>query len=190
METLERLVFQSPKRHRIIAVKKLLAQNEIPVTSVKLYIQIQWNHGGIKSGQAGQRITETMERRNELNVPIEEFDEKLNDAQTFELYTTAQHEEAAIALIESRDEESFFGDCIFRSDNYDEAFEVYTLLNKNNIPCADIVPGTDAYLLFIDPEDMDKARALIKRKYGNEDPPPEDRPETYRKTSLFKTLFS
>jgi hypothetical protein len=67
---------------------------------------------------------------------------------------------------------------------------VYTLLNKNNIPCADIVPGTDAYLLFIDPEDMDKARALIKRKYGNEDPPPEDQREKYRKTSLFKTLFS
>jgi len=187
---MEKLIFRSPKKHRIIAVKRLLAQNEIPVTSIKLHIQIQWSHGGIKSGQAGQRATETRERRNELNVPIEEFDEKLNDAQTFELYTDAQYEEMAIEFIESRDEETFFGDCIFRSENYEEAFKIYTLLNKNNIPCADIFPGKDAYLLFIDLESMDKARALIKGKHGGEDSPPEDHRETYRKTNLFKTLFS
>jgi len=158
------MIFQSPKRHRIIAIKKLLAENNIPITNIKLHISVAWSHGGINAGQAGIRVTETREKRNELNVPIEEFTDKLNDAQTFELYTYEEYEQAALELIESCNEETFFGDCIFKSESYDEAFEIYLLLNKNNIPCEDIFPGADGYLLFIDPKYMDKALEIIEQK--------------------------
>ena len=163
---MEKMVFHSPKRHRIIAVKKLLAGNDIPIVSIKLRLYVEWGHGGIKAGQAGIRITESREKRNELNVPIEEFNEKLNDSQRFELYTSAEHEAAAIELIEGINEEIFFGDCIFKSENYDEAFEIFSLLNRNNIPCDEIFPGADAYLLFIDPEHIEKATELINERHG------------------------
>ncbi|MCL2382317.1 MAG: hypothetical protein FWC64_12160 [Treponema sp.] len=193
---MEKMVFNSPQRYRIIAVKKLLAENDIPVTSVKLHIRVEWGHGGLKHGQAGQRITETRERRDELNVPIEEFDEKLNDAQTFELYTAGEYEDAAIELVEGIDEERFFGDLVFASKKYDEAFAVYALLNKNNIPCDDIFPGADEYLLFVDPVYMDRAKKIIEQtqddtfyKHKNrkaKEPPAQE----YRRTNLFKSLFS
>jgi len=195
---MEKMIFQSPKKHRIIAIKKLLAENDIPITSIKLHISVTWSHGGINAGQAGIRVTETREKRNELNVPIEEFNDKLNDAQTFELYTSKEHKEAALELIEGCDEETFFGDCIFKSENYDEAFEIYLLLNKNNIPCDDVFPGADGYLLFIDPKYMDKAIEIIeqknqkrkKRKAKNRIDQIEQYDDStgYRKKSLFKFL--
>ena len=159
------MVFQSPKKHRIIAIKKLLAKNNIPVTSVKLYIYVQWTHGGRKGGGV---IMEERERRDELNVPVEDFTGKLNDAQTFELYTDEKHEDIAIGLIEECDIETFFDDCIFKSNDYDEIFEIYSLLNKHNIPCDDIFPNIDNYLLFVDPENKDKAIKLIEGKDKNE----------------------
>jgi hypothetical protein len=106
---------------------------------------------------------EERESCDELNVPIEEFNEKLNDAQTFELYTDEKYEDAAEKLIENCDEETFFDDCIFKSKNYDEAFEVYRLLNKNNIPCDDVFTSVDEYLLFIDPENKDEAAKIIEQ---------------------------
>jgi len=191
---MERLIFQSPKKHRIIAIKKLLAENNIPVTNIKLHISVQWSHGGINAGQAGIRVTEAREKRNELNVPIEEFNEKLNDAQTFELYTYAQYEDMALELIDNCDEETFFGDCIFRSEKYDEAFEVYSLLNKNNIPCDNIFPGVNAFLLFIDPEYIDKAIVIIMRNYNEKNYKPKKRKpkdpfdQDRRKGSIFRFL--
>jgi len=189
------MIFQSPKRHRIIAVKKLLAENDIPITSIKLHIRVEWSHwrqGGI---QAVKKYTEAGEKRNELNVPIEEFNEPLNDAQTFELYTAEEYEEAALELIDDCDEETFFGDCIFKSESYDEAFEIYSLLNKNNIPCDEIFPGVDAYLLFIDPEYMDKAKELIEQKNDKRTRKKDknqidhyDDETGYRKNSLFRFL--
>ena len=159
------MVFQSPKKHRIIAVRDLLAENDIPVTNIKLSIQVQWSHWIHSGTRTGEKFTETREKRNELNIPIEEFDDPLNDAQTFELYVDKENEEAAIELIDECDEETFFGDCIFKSEDYSIAFEVYRLLNKNNIPCADVFPGDDAYLLFIDPEHTEKAIDLMMKKF-------------------------
>jgi len=195
---MERMVFQSPKKHRIIAIKALLAENGIPVTSIKLHIRVEWSHWSQAGIEARKKHTEAREKRNELNIPIEEFNDKLNDAQTFELYTHEKYEEAALELIEHCDEETFFGDCIFKSESYDEAFEIYSLLNKNNIPCDDIFPGADAYLLFIDPEYMDKAMELIahknnkrakrKNRTGHRDNDQYDDETGYRKNSLFRFL--
>ena len=167
---MEKLVYQSPKQHRIIAVKKLLAANNIPVTSVKLYIYVQWSHGGRKGGG---RITEERERRDELTVPIEDFTGKLNDAQTFELYTDGRYETAAIALIEECDQETLFDDCVFKSVNYDEVFEMYLLLKENGMPCDEVVAGfsqddSEAYFLFADPEHKDAALALMGRRNRTE----------------------
>ena len=190
---MEKMVFQSPKKHRIIAIKNLLTENNIPVTNIKLHIRVEWSHGG---GRYYGKFTETREKRNELNVPIEEFDEKLNDAQTFELYTDAEHEDEAIALIEDCDEETFFGDCIFRTKNYDEAFEMFLLLNKNKIPCDEVFPGVEDYLLFIDPLYTAEALKTIERnqedkffkRKNRKAKEPSDR--DYQKSNLFKTLFS
>ena len=107
---------------------------------------------------------ETRERRDEILIPIEDFNEKLNDAQTFELYTDERHENSAISLIENCIEETFFDDCIFTSGNYDEVFEVYLLLRNNNIQCGDIFPNIDNYLLFVDPEDKDAALKILNRQ--------------------------
>jgi hypothetical protein len=160
------MVFESPKRHRIITVRDLLEENEIPVTSIKLSIQVQWSNWIHSGTRSGEKLTVTREKRNELNVPIEEFDDPLNDAQTFELYVDEEDEEAAIELIDECDEETFFGDCIFKSQDYALAFEVYRLFNRNNIPCDDVFPGDDAYLLFVDPEHIEKAIDLMMRKFN------------------------
>ena len=203
---MEALVFRSPKRHRVVAVKKLLAGNGIPTASVKLHIRVEWSQGGRNLG--GGRYSGAMEERNDLNVPIEEFDDKLNDAQTFELYVPKQYEGAAVGLIDECDEETFFGDCVFRSGDYDEAFEIFSLLNKNGIPCEDIFPGIDEYLLFIEPEHLERARKLIEENgeeklFKHKNIRAKDTPDTaawesrdqlrsgeYRETSLFKSLFS
>jgi hypothetical protein len=172
---MESMVFQSPKKHRIIAIKNLLLKNNIPVTSIKIHINVGWR----LYNKYGHGITDERDRRDELNVPIEDFNDKLNDAQTFELYTAEEHEDTAIRLIEDCDEETFFDDCIFKSNNYDEAFEIYSLLNKNNIICDDIIPTAEEYLLFIDPEDKEEALKLIEHKDDDK-----ERPREYQDTKL------
>jgi hypothetical protein len=171
---MESMVFQSPKKHRIIAIKYLLIKNNIPVTSIKIHINIGWSF----YYKSVFRVTEERDRRDELNVPIEDFDDKLNDAQTFEIYTGEEDEDKAIRLIEDCDEETFFDDCIFKSNNYDDVFEIYSLLNKNNIICDDIIPSEEKYLLFIDPEDKEEAIKLIENKDVDI-----ERPREYQVTS-------
>ncbi|MCL2374374.1 MAG: hypothetical protein FWC65_03930 [Treponema sp.] len=178
---MDKMVFQSPKKHRIISVKKLLEENDIPITSIKLHIRVEWGQGGGR------------EKRNELIVPIEEFNDKLNDAQTFELYAAEEDEDIAIELVESCDEETFFADCVFKSTNYDEVFEIRALLQKNKIPCDDIFPGAEEFLLFVNPENMQEAQHIIARKYEGEilrkRKAEEPAAQTYQKTNLLKILF-
>jgi hypothetical protein len=107
-----------------------------------------------------------MEKSDDIHVPIEEFNEELNDAQAFELYTDEDHETAAREIIESCDDETFFGDCIFSSKDYEEAFEIFMLLKRNNVPCSDVhtifmEDNSEKYLLFIEPEDMETATKII-----------------------------
>lgn len=70
------------------------------MTSIKLYIYVEW---GFDGRRGGDRIIKSNEKRDELDIPIEEFNEKLNDAQTFELYTDEKYEDATIKLIEKCD---------------------------------------------------------------------------------------
>jgi hypothetical protein len=155
----ETVIYQSPKKHRIIAIQDLLIKNNIPVTSIKLNICIR----------SGERRGGSVEitRSDELNVPIEEFNEKLNDAQTFEIYVDEQDETAAMELVTQCDEETFFDDCIFKSDNYDEALEIYLMLTRNNAPCDEVCTvytedGKEEFLLFTGPEHKEEAIQLIK----------------------------
>ncbi|MDR0443982.1 MAG: hypothetical protein LBH44_11310 [Treponema sp.] len=161
---MEAMVFQSPKKHRIIAIKRLLADNNIQVTSIKLYIQVEWTFYHRKTGSG---ITERRKSRDELNIPIEEFNGKLNDAQTFELYVDDKHKYLAKELIENICIETLFDDCIFKSNNYDEVFDKYLLLRKNNIQCDDVFINDEEYLLFIDPENRDEALSILEPKKEN-----------------------
>jgi hypothetical protein len=155
---MEKVIYQSPKKHRIIAIQDLLIKNKISVTSIKLNICIR--SGGGRGGSV--EIT----RSDELNVPIEEFKEKLNDAQTFEIYIDEQHELTASQLIEQCDEETYFDDCVYKSKNYDEALEMYFLLTRNNVPCDEVCTvyaNTDSeeFLLFTEPDQRSAAIRLI-----------------------------
>jgi hypothetical protein len=157
---MEKLIFQSPKKHRIIAIKKLLIENDIPISNIKLYIYVEWNHGGRKGGKG---ITQYIEKRDILDLPIEDFNEKLNDSQTFEIYTDDKYEDKALEIIENINIGTFFGDCIFKSVNYDETFEKYLLLTKRNIPCDDVFINNEEYLLFADPENRENAMNILEK---------------------------
>ena len=141
---MEILIFESPKKYRITAIKKLLINNSIPISSEKLSIN-----------------------------------EELNDIQTFELYVDKKHENAAIQLIENINEETFFGDCIFKSKCYDEVLKKYQILKENNIPCDDIIASADEYILSADPEyiyllkNMDEIIEKVIQKF-------EEREKTYK----------
>jgi hypothetical protein len=191
---MEKLIYRSPKKHRIIAVKNLLIENDIPVSSVKLHIFFVWYLLG-----RGGAIREQRERRDDLNVPIEEFDDELNDAQTFEIYTAAEYEYAAARLIDALDEASFYGDCIFQSKSYDEAFDAYKLLIRNNIPCDEVAAGSlpdgnSEYLLYLSPEYREAALALIgeadAKEYVNQGPAEEeDYGSEFHGTRIFQYLL-
>jgi len=160
MIIMEKLVFNSPKKHRIIAIKELLEKNNIPITSIKLYLYLELNRGPVHRG--GDVIIEKIEKRDELNISIEDFYDKLNDSQTLELYVNEKYEDLAIELIENINIETIFNDCIFKSNDYDEAFEKYLLLNRNKIKCDDVFTNNnDEYLLFVDPENMEEALDII-----------------------------
>lgn len=149
---METMIFNSPKKYRIIAIKDYLIKNNIPISSIKLCLLL--NRGA-------------MVKRDDIDMPIEDFNEKLNNSQVFEIYIDEADEENASKLFVDFDVETFFNDCVYKSDNYDEAFEINQLLNKNNLRCDDVFTVTDVetdteeYLLFIDPEEKDDALKII-----------------------------
>ncbi|MCL2800938.1 MAG: hypothetical protein FWD28_04185 [Treponema sp.] len=165
---MEKIVFSSPKKHRIIAVRDLLYKNNIPVTSIKLYFYLELKRGSLHRDR-NDIVTEIIEKRDELNIPIENFYEKLNDSQTLEIYVNENNEESALKLIETINIETLFNDCIFKSTNYDETFEKYLLLTRNIIQCDDVYEYNDEFLLFIDPENKQEALNLLEpnNKKGN-----------------------
>jgi alpha-D-ribose 1-methylphosphonate 5-triphosphate synthase subunit PhnL len=156
---MEKVIYQSPKKHRIIAIQDLLIKNNIPVTSIKLHICI--NSGGGRGGVV------QIARSDELNVPIENFNEILNDLQSFEIYVDEHNEAVATELVTQCDEETFFDDCVYKSKNYDEALEIYFMLTRNKVPCDEVCTvyahtDSEEYLLFTGPEHREKAIQMIK----------------------------
>jgi len=156
-------IYSSPWKYRIVAIKDYLMKNNIPIASIKLCLCLYLKK-------------DLIERHDELNIPIEEFNEELNESQVFEIYIDEKHEEDADKLFEDFDDETFFNDCIYKSNNYDEVFEIYQLLKKNNLQCDDIFTITDIYtnveehLLFLDPDKKEEALKIING---------ENRAETY-----------
>jgi hypothetical protein len=188
----EKIIYRSPKKHRIITMMDFLGKNNIPITSTKLNICIRSGRGGMVQ----------MQKSDDIHVPIEEFNEELNDAQAFELYTDEEYENAARELIEKCDEETFFCYCIFSSIDYEEAFEVFMLLKKNNIPCSDVYTvfteeNSEKYLLFIEPDDMETASKIINhielpetRIYEDDDKKQIELPNNeHHENNLFKFLI-
>jgi hypothetical protein len=165
-DTMEKLIYCSPKKYKILEIKQLLSKHNIPVTSIQLYICVNMSR---IHDRGYDEIIDVREERGELTVPIEEFNEDLNDAETFEIYTEEKYADAALDLIDKYNENNFYNNCIFKSINYDEASDKKTLLLENKIPCDDIYihnldENTEEYLLFLDPNFMEKAEKIINNK--------------------------
>jgi hypothetical protein len=195
---MEIMIYNSPRKYKIVAVKDYLIKNNIPITGIKLGLYLTLNSGIRKGGTAN------IEKHDELNMPIEEFNEILNDSQVFEIYIDEKHMENANKLFENFDVETFFNDCIYKSNNYDEAFAIYQLLHKNNMQCDDIFTITDIdtnteeYLLFLDPEKKEDALKIINgeneenevRAYEYQDiRPKEPFDEEYHERNIIKYII-
>jgi hypothetical protein len=162
---METIIYSSPKKYVIVDIKNLLNENNIPVSSIQLYITVNMD----KRTKDGV-FRDTRERRGELTVPIEEFDEKLNDAETLEIYVEEEYSEKALSLIEEMENKIFYRYCIFESSDYDEADTIQRLLIKNDIPCDDVYTNflddnTEEYWVCLDPAFHAQAHNLLKRNY-------------------------
>jgi shikimate kinase len=163
---MEKLIYSSPKKYRILEIKKLLSDNNIPVTSIQLYIYVNMSR---LHARGEDEIIDIRERRGELNVPIEEFNEELNDAETLEIYTEEKYADEAMDLIEKYNEENLYKNCIYKSMDYNEASGIQELLLKKNIPCDDIITNVldnndEEYIIYLDPDFLEKAEYIIENK--------------------------
>ena len=176
---MEVMIYSSPKKYVIVDIKNLLNENNIPVSSIQLYIKVVNVDRHTKYGA----FPNARERRGELTVPIEEFDEKLNNAETLEIYVEEEYSDKALNLIEEMENKIFYKYCIFESSDYDEADTIQRLLVKNDIPCDDVYTNfleynTEAYWICLDPAFHEQANKLLKH---NDRPKPEIIDTYYRK---------
>jgi len=163
---MEKCIYSSPKKYKILEIKKLLLDNNIPVTSIQLYIYVNMSR---LHARGEDEIIDIREERGELLVPIEEFDEELNDAETFEIYTEEKHADKALVLIDEFNENNLYKNCIFKSMDYKEASNIHAVLLKNNIPCDDIITNiidenNEEYLLYLDPNFHEKAENIMENR--------------------------
>jgi len=162
---METIVYSSPKKYVIVDIKNLLNENNIPVSSIQLYITVNMD----KHTKDGI-FRDTRERRGELTMPIEEFDEELNNAETLEIYVEEKYSDKALNLIEEMENKIFYKYCIFESSDYDEADTIQRLLLKEDIPCDDVYTNflddnTEEYWICLDPAFHEQAHNLLKRNY-------------------------
>jgi len=182
---METIVYSSPKKYLIIDIKNLLHKNNIPVSSIQLYIKVSVDRH-TKYGE----FPNARERRGELTVPIEELDEKLNDAETLEIYIEEEHYDKAIKLIEKWNNENFYKYCIFKSCDYDEADNIQRLLIKNDIICDDVYTNflednTEEYLIFLDPDFNKQANNILM----NNNKPKREIIDTYYKRNTKNKVY-
>jgi hypothetical protein len=163
---MEKVIYRSNKKHYIVDIKNLLNENNIPVSSIQLYISVnmdKYTKNGI--------YKDTREERNEIIIPIEEFNEKLNDAQIFEIYIEEEYYEKAGILIDEWAVKNIYKYCIYKSTDYDEADNNIWLLKNNNIPCDDfpftnvLEDNTEEYLILINPEYSEQANNLLNNNH-------------------------
>jgi len=184
---MERLIYSSPKKYKILEIKQLLSKHNIPVTSIQLYIYVDMSRIHDRSHD---EIIDVREARGELTVSIEDFNEELNDAETFEIYTEEKYADEALVLIDKYNENNFYNNCIFKSINYDEASDKKTLLLVNNIPCDDIYihnldENNEEYLIFLDPNFRERAEKIINNKNKPELPIETERRIPHIKEDIF-----
>jgi len=163
---MEKCIYSSPKKYKILEIKKLLSDNNIPVTGIQLYIYVNMSR---LHARGEDEIIDIREERGELLVPIEEFNEELNDAETFEIYTEEKYSGKALVLIDEFNENNPYRNCIFKSMDYMEASNVHALLLKKNIPCDEIITNiidenNEEYLLYLDPNFHEKAVNIMEKK--------------------------
>jgi hypothetical protein len=195
---MEIMIYSSPRKYKIVAIKDYLKKNNIPITGIKLGLYLVLRSGRGKGGTAN---IEEIEKHDELNMPIEDFNEILNDSQVFEIYIDEKYMEDVNKLFEDFDVETFFNDCIYKSNSYDEAFAIYKLLIKNNLQCDDIFTITnidtniEEYLLFLDPEKKEDALRIIngeneEKTYEYQDiKPKEPFVEEYHERNILKYII-
>jgi len=182
---METIIYSSPKKYVIVDIKNLLNENNIPVSSIQLYIRVNMD----RSTEKGLfQVKDTREKRGELTVPIEEFDEKLNNAETLEIYIEEEYYDKAFNLIEEMENKIFYKYCIFESSDYDEADTIQRLLVKNDIPCDDVYTNflednTEEYWICLDPAFHEQANNLLRRNYQ---PKPEIIDTYYKKNNKEK----
>ena len=162
---MEDMVFSSIKKHRIIAVKTFLENNGIPISSIKL--SIYTTYGGHSPRFSNKTI---MQRRDDIIVDIEDFDEKINPDQIFELYTNERYFDSSSKLIARHIKEIFLDDYIFKTNDYGKAEEIYSLLLRNKIQSDEIYIDitecdNEEYLIFIDSENIEKSKELIEKSF-------------------------
>jgi len=165
---METIVYSSPKKYIIVDIKNLLNEHDIPVSSIQLYIRVSVDRH-TKYGE----FPNARERRGELTVPIEELEEKLNDAETLEIYVEEEYRDKACNIIDEWVSKNFYKYCVFKSYDYDEADTIQRLLVKNDIPCDDVytnflednADNNEEYLIFLDPAFHEQANNLLKRNY-------------------------
>ena len=162
---MEYMVYNSIKKHRIIAVKNLLENNNIPISSIKLSIHTTYGGHNPKNPN-----TVTMQRRDDIIVDIEDFDDNINSDQIFELYTNEKYYDISLRLIGHHIKEIFLEDYIFRTNDYGKAEEIYSLLLRNKIQSDEIYIDitecdNEEYLIFIDFENIEKSKELIEKHF-------------------------
>ena len=158
------VIFRSCEKQEIIDVKELLIQNNIIISSINLHIKIEWRQ---TIGRGGSHIIKTEEKSDELNIPIEAFDDKLNNAQTFEIYVNEKDEKLALSLIEDYNGNILLNNYVFKTKIYDNAYKIFNMLNTYNIPCYDIIKtysgnSDEEYLVTVDVEYKEMALKLIE----------------------------
>jgi hypothetical protein len=170
----EELVFAWADRQFTLDVKNALAQAGIEVSSIKLHVKVV-----LRKQHRYASYTEVLEDRRDLQVPLEDFTEELNDAEEFELYTESAFAEEAKLLVKSYCKEQYPDDpalngCVFMSANKDESADIQQMLEQNNIPCLEIEKiiseetGLAEYALYVTPEHEEAACALIEEEFADE----------------------
>jgi len=163
---MEVMIYSSPKKYVIVDIKNLLNENNIPVSSIQLYIKVVNVDRRIRYGA----FPNAREKRGELTVPIEEFDEKLNNAETLEIYVEEEYSDKALNLIEEMENKIFYKYRIFESSDYDQADTIQRLLVRNDIPCDDVYTNflednTEEYWICLDPAFHEQANNLLKHNH-------------------------
>lgn len=177
---MEQWIYSSANRQKIIDIKKFLEDSGIPVLKITLNIEVRLDKRG-----RHYSFVEELKESNELTVPIEEFDDELNDAQYFAMYINSEDYDNAVSLLEAYFNEASSENCVFLSDDYEETVRIKESLLQQGIGSKEIIEhinndGSREYVLYTEPEDVEAAQDFIEEHYPYEKQIKEPEPERKR----------